>query len=119
MHFTGMLAYEMDMVHTYSILITVISLIIPVFFCWLAFEQILKPILPRRMLIISSVKLGLAVVVMHYLGMAAMEMDADLRYLLWPFLLSVVIAVSAAAAAIFASISALQCWLTLKPPSQL
>ena len=100
MHFTGMLAYEMNMVHTYSIPLTVISFFIAFIFCWLAFEQILKENLSKLSLLISAFVVGMAVVVMHYLGMEAMQMDADLHYLVLPFIISVLIALFAACAAI-------------------
>ncbi len=100
MHFTGMLAYEMDMVHTYSIPLTATSFLIAVVFCWLAFEKILKEHITRKELVLSAIVVGMAIVAMHYLGMAAMQMDADLRHLPLPFALSVAIAVTAAGAAI-------------------
>ncbi len=100
MHFTGMLAYEMDMVHSYSVSLTILSYLVAIGFSWIAFEQILKPKLSLNAYISSAIIVGMAVVMMHYFGMAAMEMDAKLVYLPKIFFLSVVIAVAAAAAAI-------------------
>lgn len=101
MHFTGMLTYEMDMVHTYSIPLTILSFVIALLLSWVAFIQILKEKLSVFSFIISSVIIGLAVCGMHYIGMAAMDMDADLKYKTDLFVFSIMVAIIASGAAIF------------------
>ena len=101
MHFTGMLAYEMDMVHTYSVPLTAVSFVIALVLSWAAFTQILKEELSVSSFATSSVVIGLAVCGMHYTGMAAMDMDAELRYKTDLFAVSVIIAIIASGAAIF------------------
>ncbi|MCE2993697.1 MAG: ATP-binding protein [Candidatus Jidaibacter sp.] len=100
MHFTVMLAYDMGMVHGYNFYTTLFSLLIAVVFCSIAFEQILKPKLSKIETIISGFIVGMAVVVMHYMGMEAMEMGGDIRYIPSIFVLSIGIAIFAATAAI-------------------
>lgn len=100
MHFTGMLAYEMNMEHGYSISMTFISCVIAIGFSWLALHQILKPTLTTTSWIITAFIVGSSITIMHYLGMSAMEMKGDIHYRLSYFVLSYVIAVVAAGAAI-------------------
>lgn len=100
MHFTGMLAYDMGMEHAYSVPWTLASLVIANAFSWAAFDQILKPVMSWVAFSRSAVIVGMAAVLMHYTGMAAMEMDADVRYQPGLFALSVLIAIIAAGAAI-------------------
>ncbi len=100
MHFTGMLAYDMGMEHTYSAPLTLASLVIANAFSWAAFDQILKPVMSKTAFCRSTVIVGMAAVLMHYIGMAAMDIDADVRYEPNLFILSVAIAIIAAGAAI-------------------
>ncbi len=100
MHFTGMLAYDMGMAHTYSVPLTSASFLVAITFSWFAFQQILKPVLSNQALVASAFVIGTGVTLMHYTGMAAMEMAADLHYRPGLFTLSVVIAVLAGGAAI-------------------
>lgn len=100
MHFTGMLAYDLGMAHAYSVPLTAVSFVIANFFSWAAFTQILKPVMSRVAFCRSSVIVGMAAVLMHYIGMAAMEMETSIRYQPGLFALSVVIAICAAGAAI-------------------
>jgi len=100
MHFTGMLAYHMDMVHTYSFGLTLLSFLIAVIFASAAFAVIAKEKVERSTFVVSAIGIGAAVVLMHYVGMAAMQHDAQLRYLPVPFALSVLIAICASAGAL-------------------
>lgn len=100
MHFVGMLAYKMDMVHTYDPLLTLVSMVIAVSIAYGVLQIIREKELRLRTIVFSSVLLGVAICAMHYTGMAAMEMRADLRYQVGYFLLSVFIAVTASAAAL-------------------
>ncbi len=100
MHFIGMLAYQMDMVHTYDPLLTFISMVIAIFIAYFVLQIIRKPKLVTSDLIISATLLGTAICIMHYMGMAAMEMDAELRYHASYFLISMAIAITASIAAL-------------------
>jgi signal transduction histidine kinase/NO-binding membrane sensor protein with MHYT domain/CheY-like chemotaxis protein len=100
MHFIGMLAYDMDMAHSYDPFLTIVSMIIAIAiaYCALWVTRVARfEVLP---ILLGAVLLGIAICAMHYSGMAAMIMDADLRYIPWLFFLSVVIAITASAAAL-------------------
>lgn len=97
MHFIGMLAYKMDMLHWYDSVITLLSLVIAVAFSYFVLSVVKKNVLSIRVIIVSSVLLGIGISSMHYVGMAAMEMDAELRYQPGWFFLSTIVAIVASA----------------------
>lgn len=100
MHFIGMIAYKMDMVHTYNPVLTVVSMIFAVVAGWGVLLIIRKGDLTLKGLSVGALLLGIAICGMHYIGMAAMDMKAALVYKPGLFALSVVIAVVASAAAL-------------------
>lgn len=100
MHFIGMLSYKMRMEVNYNILITAISMMAAVVFAGAAFWVIRGKNLTNRIFLYAAPLLGLAVCSMHYIGMAAMQMDAKLLYVPDLFLLSFVIATVASGAAL-------------------
>lgn len=101
MHFVGMLAYDMDMVHTYNIPLTFASMLIAaaVSYSFIAIIRFRKPSILTY--ILGGISLGLAVSLMHYSGMLAMEMDAKLLYRPDLFGLSILIAFSASVIAMW------------------
>ena len=100
MHFIGMLAYKMDMQHDYDPVLTLISMVIAIVIAYGVLQIIRTTELKIRNIIIGAFLLGFAICGMHYTGMTAMQMDADLRYIPSIFALSVLIAVAASAAAL-------------------
>jgi signal transduction histidine kinase/NO-binding membrane sensor protein with MHYT domain/CheY-like chemotaxis protein len=100
MHFLGMLAYEMRMAIGYNAGLTFLSMVIAI----LVAGGVLAVVRAGRFTIshvaIGAVLLGLAICAMHYTGMAAMEMDANLRYRPIFYALSVAIAIGASGAAL-------------------
>ncbi|PCI55542.1 MAG: hypothetical protein COB36_07950 [Alphaproteobacteria bacterium] len=101
MHFIGMLAYDMDMAHSYDPALTILSMVIAVVIAYGVLQIIRSEKLKIPQLCGGAVLLGTAICAMHYTGMAAMEMDADLRYIPSLFLLSVLIAIIASGAALW------------------
>lgn len=101
MHFIGMLAYDMKMVHHYDPWLTILSGIIAIMVAWFVLKITQDTTLSWRKISISTILLGLGIVAMHYLGMEAMQMDADLRYLPGLFALSIIIAIAASGAALW------------------
>jgi two-component system, LuxR family, sensor kinase FixL len=101
MHFVGMLSYRMRMEVSYDPWMTLLSMLIAIAVAWGALAIIARENLPGRRLIAGGVVLGLGICSMHYTGMAAMKMDADLRYVPGIFLLSVLIAIAASIAALW------------------
>ena len=57
-----------------------------------------------RSLLLGGLVTGLGVAVMHYLGMAAMRMPGRITYNPWLMIISVVIAIVAATAALWAAL---------------
>ena len=101
MHFIGMLAYKMDMKISYDPVLTILSMLIAVFVAYGVLQIIRSKVLNISTLFGSAILLGAAICGMHYTGMAAMEMDGDLRYKPFLFSLSVLIAVVASGAALW------------------
>lgn len=100
MHFIGMLAYKMDMALSYDPVLTVLSMLVAIGIAYGVLAIIRAPRLNLFRMIAGGFLLGAAICAMHYTGMAAMEMDADLRYIPSLFGLSFLIAVTASLAAL-------------------
>lgn len=105
MHFTGMLAYHIDVKHRYDTWITVLSLALPIVFSYIVFYLIGNAAYSKRIIFGTAPFLALTVISMHYTGMAAMDMRASLHYKPDWFAVSVAIA-------LFASIASL--WLMFR-----
>jgi NO-binding membrane sensor protein with MHYT domain len=100
MHFIGMLAYESHVVYRLSIPVTLVSLVAAVA------AAAIGMLIAIRLggvagYIVGGVVTGLGVCVMHYTGMSAMQMNADVTYKPLVVGLSVVIAVVAASLALY------------------
>ncbi|HEY8939566.1 MAG TPA: PAS domain S-box protein [Cellvibrio sp.] len=93
MHFIGMLAFELGTHVHYSPAITVMSMAPSVFASWVTLQMLSHDRITRRQLVIGGIMVGAGIGAMHYSGMAAMHMDAILRYDLTWFITSIVVAV--------------------------
>ncbi|MFC3523680.1 hypothetical protein CHL76_01130 [Marinococcus halophilus] len=101
MHFIAMLAIDMGMPVTYDPLLLALSIVFAVAASWLAF-LILRFFQPRLLVhLLGAILIGSGIVSMHYVGMAAMQMEAGMTYNSFLVALSVVIA-------FFASFTALR-----------
>lgn len=100
MHYTGMLAYNMTVVHTYDPMTTLLSGAVALLFALAVYDILSRQNFGYKHIIISAPLLGLGVAAMHYTGMAAMQMQADIYYEKETFILSIVIAITASAAAL-------------------
>jgi diguanylate cyclase (GGDEF)-like protein len=101
MHFIGMLAFRLPIPQGYDVLWTLYSLAIAIagsaYALWLVSHQTLA----LRRIAVGALILGAAIATMHYVGMAAMRMQPGIVYdPLW-FAASIVIAIGAAAAALW------------------
>ncbi|MDP4021754.1 MHYT domain-containing protein [Methylobacterium sp. NEAU 140] len=108
MHFVGMLAFEMGLPAAYDSGLTLLSLLIAVGVTGAAFAWVSRPGSGTRALLVAGPVMGLGVALMHYTGMAAMQVPGDLAFSAPIVLLSVAIAVTAATAAL---------WLTVRQTS--
>ncbi len=101
MHFVGMLAFNLPIPIGYDPEITLLSLLIAVFFSAFALWIVCQKTLPWGRLILASVVMGLGISGMHYTGMAAMQMVPGIQYIPSLFFLSIVIAILASGAALW------------------
>ena len=100
MHFIGMLAYNIKIPVHFNIEYTFLSIVIAVISAYAALSTARAPVLKWRHVAISAVLLGAAICLMHYVGMAAMRMEANIRYEPVLFVLSFIVAISASALAL-------------------
>lgn len=101
MHFTGMLAFKMSMEHSYQPGLTILSMVFAALFSLAVFYNITREKLETKILLINAPIMGIGVAVMHYTGMAAMDMRGETLYISSYFWLSILIAVAASAAAMW------------------
>ncbi|MCK2184949.1 putative bifunctional diguanylate cyclase/phosphodiesterase [Halomonas getboli] len=101
MHFIGMLAMDMTANAAYGIPLTLLSLVAAVLSSALALAIVQTGRLTRRRLGFGALIMGLGVCLMHYVGMEALQTRGALHYRPGFFLVSLGVAVSAAALALW------------------
>ncbi|NIJ68651.1 bifunctional diguanylate cyclase/phosphodiesterase [Xanthomonas sp. 60] len=101
MHFIGMLAFELPIPIGYDLAITLYSLAVSIGASAYALWLVSLPQLPTRRIVAGAVLLGFGIASMHYLGMSAMRMQPGIEYHPGWFILSILIAVGAAGAALW------------------
>src|ERR1700716_1269072 len=100
MHFVAMLAFSMPIPMSYDIRLTVLSLVVAIFVTGGGFYVISRQSASPFHLVLSGIFMGLGIIAMHYIGMAAMRGHAELGYDRLFVALSVVIAIGASPAAL-------------------
>ncbi len=108
MHFVGMLALKMDVGSSYSMAETLASLVAAIVATSLAVNYAAKAPDNLVRLVTAGALLGMSVVVMHYLGMFGLKFNGFIRWDYGVVVLSMVIAVVAATAAL---------WLAFNSPT--
>jgi len=103
MHFIAMLAFSLPVAVNYDFLLVVVSLFVAALGAGQALLIISSPTVNVSTLLTGSVCMGIAIAAMHYIGMAAMQMNADIHYNPKLFALSVAIAIVVSLAAILLS----------------
>lgn len=93
MHFIGMLAFSLPISISYNFFITLVSLLAAILSSGLALSIVSRPRVALPALLTSAALMGVGIGVMHYIGMAGMQMQATIHYKPTLFLLSVVLAV--------------------------
>ena len=101
MHFIAMLAFRMPMHVGYDLGLTVLSLVVAIIVTGIGFFVIGTRRATSLQLVLSGLVMGMGIVAMHYTGMAAMLMPAELAYDRVLVLLSVLIAIGASIAALW------------------
>ncbi|PSC05129.1 sensor histidine kinase [Alsobacter soli] len=105
MHFVAMLAFSIPgvSVRGYSVGLTLLSLALPIAVTAIGFHTAIRGERRIPMLLASGLVMGLGIAGMHYLGMAALRVQAQIHYdRLW-VLISIVIAMVAATVALWLS----------------
>jgi PAS domain S-box-containing protein len=106
MHFVGMLAMSMRMQMSYNPLLSFLSMIAAALGAGVTFIILQRPAIHRFHYIFGSIAMGLAISTMHYTGMASMQMSAKIVYNPFLFMMSILVAISASAGAL---------WLAFRP----
>src|SRR5918999_4570426 len=102
MHFVAMLAFVLPVSVSYDLGLTVLSFLVAVAVTGVGFYVIsMRETHAPVALLLSGLFMGLGIVAMHYTGMAAMKLPADISYRVGYVALSVVIAVLASTAALW------------------
>ena len=101
MHFVGMLAFNLPCSTSYDASITALSIIPGVLASVLALHTISRRELSFTQLATGGMLIGAGVGAMHYSGMAAMRLSGVIRYDAKLFLLSILVAVVLATAALW------------------
>jgi signal transduction histidine kinase len=100
MHFVGMLAFNMPGEVSYGRGLTALSMGAGIVGAWAALFVVSRSLVTPERLLAGGLFMGLAINLMHYVGMEAMRMEATVRYDPWLFVLSVLIALAASVAAL-------------------
>lgn len=101
MHFVAMLAFQLPVQVGYDVPLVTLSLLAGMIASALALVIASRPSINVSQLALAACAMGGGIVAMHYTGMAALRMQAHLTYNPWLVALSVVIAISASAVALW------------------
>jgi PAS domain S-box-containing protein len=113
MHFIAMLAFLMPMPVSYDFGLTLLSLLVATGVTGFGFFMIGTRQATTLQLVLSGILMGIGIVLMHYTGMAAMRMPADIRYDPVLVALSVLIAIGASIAALWLAFRTALIWQQL------
>src|SRR5258707_14784600 len=108
MHFIVMLPFFMPMPVSFDFGLTFFSLVVAIGVTAVGFFMIGARQATALRFVLSGIFMGIGIVAMHYTGMAALRMPADLRYDRFLGALSVLIALGASIAALWLAV-----WTTL------
>ena len=101
MHFVGMMAFELPTNVAYGLPLTILSGVCALVFLIGASAFMVQGTPTLLRIVGSGVIAGIGICLMHYLGMAALQINAVTSYIATPFALSILIAVVAASVAFF------------------
>jgi NO-binding membrane sensor protein with MHYT domain len=95
MHFVGMLAFHLPRPMTYAIELVLLSVLVAIVASALALVVVSRRSVTLAGLAMSAAWMGPAIAGMHYIGMAALEVDARVQFNPWLVTASVIIAIVA------------------------
>ena len=113
MHFIGMLSFIMPMPVGYDLGLTLLSLVVAIGVTGFGFFMIGTRQVTALEFVLSGIFMGIGIVAMHYIGMAAMRMAADIRYDRVLVALSVLIAIGASIPALWLAFRTTLAWQRL------
>ena len=93
MHFVGMLAYRLPIPVVYDAVVTAISALPAMLASGVVLVLISRPVVSPWRLLLGGTCLGAGIGTMHYTGMAAMRMDAIMRFDPALYAISIVVAI--------------------------
>ena len=100
-HFVGVLAFRPETQISYSIIPTLFSILIAIFLSWLGVWTALKP----RAAALGGAIMGLAIVLMHYVGISALNLPGVLHWNLAYVTASIVVGIGLATLAVWLAIT--------------
>ena len=100
MHFIGMLAFHLPVSVSYDLTLTVVSVVPAILATLLGFYLLQSRRMQLRKVLFGGLMMGIGISAMHYMGMAALMMQPGIAYDPYIFVLSVLIAITAAAGAL-------------------
>ena len=101
MHFVAMLAYQLPIPVRYEPWTTLASMLAAIMTSGFALYIVTRGSLSWQRLLISGAVMGAGIGTMHYTGMAAMRLDAQVMYYIAPWLLSIANAIVCSTIAIW------------------
>jgi PAS domain S-box-containing protein len=101
MHFVAMLAFKLPVAVNYDVSLTLLSLTYAAIASGIALWLLSRQNSDLLLLCSGSISMGIAIAWMHYTGMAAMQIQAEIQYDFWRVCLSVAIAIGASMAALW------------------
>ena len=101
MHFVGMLAYQSELMISYDWGMTLLSGAIAFVTSFFALRVVIHPNITIRGILLAGLMMGGGIALMHYVGMAAMKVEATLRHDLWWVAVSIAIAIIASIVALW------------------
>ncbi|GIP35231.1 MHYT domain-containing protein [Paenibacillus sp. J2TS4] len=101
MHFVGMLAFHLSFEVRYDPWLLALSMVLPIVAAFVALQFVTCEVVSNFQTVIGSLFMGLAITVMHYTGMAAMIIPANISYNPYLVILSLLIAITVSYAALY------------------
>ena len=101
MHFVAMLAFSLPIQVRYDVLITLISLLVAIVMTGIGLFIVSYARLRISKVLTGGIFMGLGIASMHYIGMAAMRMQATMSYNPWLVALSIMIGIAVSIAALW------------------
>jgi len=101
MHFVAMLAFHLSINVTYDVTLVIVSILPAILSSGIALYIISRPVMGKKQVLLGALFMATGIVSMHYTGMEAMKMNAEIQYNPFLWTLSAVIAFVASVVALY------------------